>query len=167
MKNFESYLIMVGIRSLDFTFSDGELFSNIDHFKKCYEDDLIAYKALLFLTINRDNEDAEYGVDSRYTSEEEREEDGKMLMEERLKNKISEDQIHQAKLYQSKFATCYTCIYQKNTDNDTCKNCQYIRMVQGLITKNECNICSHHNNDTAMDYICPSCIWKTLENEQK
>ena len=50
MKNtFENYLIMVGIRSIEYTYTEDELFDNIDYFKKCYKDNLSAYKALLFL----------------------------------------------------------------------------------------------------------------------
>jgi hypothetical protein len=43
------YLIMVGIRSLEFTYSDQELFTNIKYFDKCRKECLSAYKALLFL----------------------------------------------------------------------------------------------------------------------
>ncbi len=51
MDNFESYLINVGIRSMEFTHSFDVLCDNIDYFRKCYEDGLSAYKALLFLNI--------------------------------------------------------------------------------------------------------------------
>ncbi len=47
--SFEKYLIVVGIRSLEYTYSDEILFNNIEYFRKCYEDNLSAYKALLFL----------------------------------------------------------------------------------------------------------------------
>ena len=40
---------MVGIRSAEYAYTDEELFSNIKYFRKCYDDDLSAYKALLFL----------------------------------------------------------------------------------------------------------------------
>lgn len=48
--------------------------------------------------------DAEYGVDSRYTSEKERLSDGKALMEARLlqMNKVSEEQVLWARLSQLK-----------------------------------------------------------------
>jgi hypothetical protein len=49
MKSFEDYLIMIGIRSLEYTYTDEILFTNKDYFKKCYEQNLSAYKALLFL----------------------------------------------------------------------------------------------------------------------
>jgi len=46
---FEDYLIMVGIRSADYTYTDEQIFGNTEYFKKCYTDNLSAYKALLFL----------------------------------------------------------------------------------------------------------------------
>ena len=46
---FEHYLIMVGIRSVDYTYTDKELFQSIDYFRKCYEKNLSAYKALEWL----------------------------------------------------------------------------------------------------------------------
>ena len=46
---FENYLIMIGIRSLEYSYTDKELFKYTDYFKKCYENNLSAYKALLFL----------------------------------------------------------------------------------------------------------------------
>jgi hypothetical protein len=45
----EQYLIMVGIRSLEFTYTDEELFNNVEYFKRCLKRGLSAYKALLFL----------------------------------------------------------------------------------------------------------------------
>lgn len=48
-KTFEHYLIMVGIRSLEYTYTDAELFNNIEHFRTCYKKGLSAYKALLLL----------------------------------------------------------------------------------------------------------------------
>lgn len=47
--SFEAYLINVGIRSMEYMYADGTLYDNIDYFRKCYEDGLSAYKALLFL----------------------------------------------------------------------------------------------------------------------
>lgn len=46
---FENYLIMVGIRSAEYTYDDKTLFNNIDYFKRCQKAGLSAYKALLFL----------------------------------------------------------------------------------------------------------------------
>lgn len=46
---FEDYLIMVGIRSADYTYTDEQIFGNTEYFRKCYKDNLSAYKALLFL----------------------------------------------------------------------------------------------------------------------
>jgi len=53
--NFNKYLIMVGIRSHEFTYTDDVLFANVWYFKKCYDENLSAYKALLFL-----HDDLEY-----------------------------------------------------------------------------------------------------------
>lgn len=53
-KTFEQYLIKVGIRSLEYTLSDEILFKNIDYFRKCYDDNLSEYKALLFLTMENE-----------------------------------------------------------------------------------------------------------------
>lgn len=50
--SFEAYLIMVGIRSAEYTYTDEELLSNIEYFRECYEEGLSAYKALLFLNDN-------------------------------------------------------------------------------------------------------------------
>ena len=53
MKNrfdtFENYLIMVGIRSVEYTFTDEELFDGIELFRKCYENHIGAYYSLLYL----------------------------------------------------------------------------------------------------------------------
>ena len=46
---FENYLIMVGIRSSEYNYSDEELFARIDFFKECYDRHMGAYYALLFL----------------------------------------------------------------------------------------------------------------------
>lgn len=48
---FEKYLINVGIRSSEFMYDDDTLFKNIIYFKKCFEQGLSAYKALLFLDL--------------------------------------------------------------------------------------------------------------------
>lgn len=48
-KTFSSYLIMVGIRSAEYTYTDEQLFRNTKYFRKCYNANLSAYKALLFL----------------------------------------------------------------------------------------------------------------------
>lgn len=48
-RTFDHYLIMVGIRSLEYTYTDEEIFSNIEHFKMCYKRGISAYKALLLL----------------------------------------------------------------------------------------------------------------------
>lgn len=48
-RTFENYLIMVGIRSIDYGYSDDEIMDNTEYFRNCYNDNLSAYKALLFL----------------------------------------------------------------------------------------------------------------------
>lgn len=48
-QKFDRYLIMVGIRSLEYTYTDDELFDNIEYFRECMNKGLSAYKALLFL----------------------------------------------------------------------------------------------------------------------
>ena len=48
--NFNRYLIMVGIRSLEFTYTDDELLSNVKYFERCMKRGLSPYKALLFLS---------------------------------------------------------------------------------------------------------------------
>lgn len=47
-RSIEKYLIKVGIRSLEFTYTDDIIFDNIDYFKRCKEQGLSEYKALLF-----------------------------------------------------------------------------------------------------------------------
>ena len=46
---------MVGIRSLEYTYSDDELMDNTEYFKKCFYSNLSAYKALLFLRDHKDD----------------------------------------------------------------------------------------------------------------
>lgn len=47
---FKHYLINVGIRSSEFTYTPEQLFANVDYFKGCYENHLSAYKALSLLS---------------------------------------------------------------------------------------------------------------------
>lgn len=54
MRNFEAYLIEIGIRSIEFTYTNDELFSNIIYFKRCWEVNLSPYKALTFLNYLED-----------------------------------------------------------------------------------------------------------------
>jgi hypothetical protein len=49
MREFEHYLIEVGIRSLEYFYTDKELFDNVEYFKKCKDKGMSPYKALLFL----------------------------------------------------------------------------------------------------------------------
>ena len=48
--SFEKYLIEVGIRSIEFTYSQKKLNENIEYFRFCKKKGLSPYKALLFLT---------------------------------------------------------------------------------------------------------------------
>lgn len=57
--SFEQYLIMVGIRSEEYSYPDNELFDNIEYFKKCHYIGLSAYKALLYLN---DYQKGEYDI---------------------------------------------------------------------------------------------------------
>jgi len=47
--SFEKYLIDVGVRSSEYTHDREILYANIEYFHKCYDNNLSAYKALLFL----------------------------------------------------------------------------------------------------------------------
>ncbi len=49
MSYFSDYLIMIGIRSLEYTYTDEQLFENKKFFWRCYKKGLSPYKALLFL----------------------------------------------------------------------------------------------------------------------
>ncbi len=46
---FEKYLIMVGMRSAEFSYEDSVIFDNVEYFRRCQKAGLSAYKALLFL----------------------------------------------------------------------------------------------------------------------
>ena len=48
MSCFENYLISVGIRSHEYTYSDEILFIYIDYFKDCYDRGISPYSALVF-----------------------------------------------------------------------------------------------------------------------
>ena len=54
-RTFENYLIQVGIRSAEYTYTDEQIYDNTEYFKKCFNDDLSAYKALLFLYFYLEN----------------------------------------------------------------------------------------------------------------
>lgn len=49
MSSFENYLIMVGIRSKEFSYSDQLLFENIELFRMYYNGKVSPYNALIFL----------------------------------------------------------------------------------------------------------------------
>jgi hypothetical protein len=44
----DQYLIIVGIRSIEFTYEDSHLIAEVEYFKRCYDAGLSAYKALTF-----------------------------------------------------------------------------------------------------------------------
>lgn len=46
---FEDYLLEVGIRALEYTYTDNELSAAHPYFHACWESGLSPYKALLFL----------------------------------------------------------------------------------------------------------------------
>jgi hypothetical protein len=46
---FGGYLISVGMRASEFAYSKELIFNNQEYFKKCFDKNLSAYKALLFL----------------------------------------------------------------------------------------------------------------------
>jgi hypothetical protein len=48
-KTFENYLILVGLRSNEYTYDEETLFNNIEYFRRCQKAGLSPYKALLFL----------------------------------------------------------------------------------------------------------------------
>lgn len=54
---FEHYLIMVGVRSSEYTYTEKQLFENIEYFRKCQKDHLSPYKALLFLNDHLETEE--------------------------------------------------------------------------------------------------------------
>jgi hypothetical protein len=56
---FAEYLILVGIRSLEYAYSNEILFENIDYFKRSHDNGLSPYKALLFL---RDYVNGDYNI---------------------------------------------------------------------------------------------------------
>ena len=55
MKNFNHYMLEVGlIKNTTVTFSDDYIHSEMGYFKECFEKELSPYKALLFLTLNKE-----------------------------------------------------------------------------------------------------------------
>ena len=57
-RTFQQYLIMVGIRSLEYTHSEEDIMDNIPYFKECYKRGLGAYYALLFFRNYLDEKEA-------------------------------------------------------------------------------------------------------------
>lgn len=54
--NFYEYLIMVGIRSAEYTYTNEQLLNGVNYFRDCYNRDLSVYKALLFFNDNMKRE---------------------------------------------------------------------------------------------------------------
>jgi len=48
MAGKEKYMRSVVIRSLEYTYTDEQIFGNVEYFEKCKKRGLSAYKALLF-----------------------------------------------------------------------------------------------------------------------
>lgn len=46
---FAAYLIAVGIKSYDFPYSNELIFHNVEYFKKCFDKNIDAHKALFLL----------------------------------------------------------------------------------------------------------------------
>lgn len=51
---FERYLIWLGERSVDYSYTVDVIFENIDYFKNCWENHLSTYKALEFFSFKLD-----------------------------------------------------------------------------------------------------------------
>ena len=52
MKDFELYLIVLGERSVDYSYTPEMLYDNIDYFKDCWGKGLSTYKALEFFSFH-------------------------------------------------------------------------------------------------------------------
>lgn len=55
-KQFNQYLIAIGIRSHEYTYTDQQLYDNTDYFYSCFKADISPYKALLFLSSYLNND---------------------------------------------------------------------------------------------------------------
>lgn len=53
---FYKYLIQIGSRMNDYPYTPQDLIDNIDYFRKCFENDLSAYKALEWLGLYKEGE---------------------------------------------------------------------------------------------------------------
>ena len=51
MKTFETYLLLVGIKSAEFCYLQDDVLNNIGHFRKCFENGMSTYKALTLLSL--------------------------------------------------------------------------------------------------------------------
>lgn len=56
MKNkpFELYLLILGEKSVDYSYTPEMIYEHIDYFKKCWESNLSTYKALEFFSFELD-----------------------------------------------------------------------------------------------------------------
>ena len=49
-KPFELYLLILGERSVDYSFTPEVIYEHLDYFRECWEDNLSCYKALEFFS---------------------------------------------------------------------------------------------------------------------
>lgn len=54
MKPFELYLLILGEKSVDYSYTPEIIYEHIDYFKKCWESNLSTYKALEFFSFELD-----------------------------------------------------------------------------------------------------------------
>lgn len=52
MKDFEEWLIILGERSVDYSYTSEMLYKNIDYLKKCWSEGLSCYKTLEFFSLH-------------------------------------------------------------------------------------------------------------------
>lgn len=54
MRPFELYLLILGERSTDYSYTPEMLFEHLDYFKNCWENNLSTYKALEMFSFELD-----------------------------------------------------------------------------------------------------------------
>jgi len=54
MKPFELYLIILGARSTDYSYTPEMIYGHLDYFKNCWENSLSEYKSLEFFSFELD-----------------------------------------------------------------------------------------------------------------
>lgn len=55
LKPFELYLIILGERSTDYSYTPEIIYEHIEYFRECWKDNLSCYKALEFFSFELDN----------------------------------------------------------------------------------------------------------------